>query len=107
MFFLSAVRTNDRKKVALLKTEVFLSLAKRPDLSCYLIVFSSALDHWINIAEYNAFLFKIAVNLVYFVTQLLVLTVRKYGLCGSQHCGNTSQTEFEVHFSFDFVCVHL
>lgn len=88
----------------MLKTEVFLSLAKRPDLSCYLIVFSSALDHWLDVAEYYAFLFKVAVGFVYLITQLLVLTFRKHRLCGSQHCENTSQTEFEVHFSFDFVC---
>ena len=49
------------------------------DLSFYLIVFSSALDHWIDVAEYNAFLFKVAIGFVYLITQLLVLLFRNFG----------------------------
>ena len=87
------------EKIALLKTEIFCHWQN--DLSCYLIVLTSPFDHRVYIAEYDAFLFKVAVNLVYFVTQLLVLTVRKYGLCGSQHCGDTPKCQTEISFWFN------
>ena len=92
------------EKVALLITEYFCCWQN--DLSYYLIVFSSALDHWIDVAEYDSFLFKVAVGFIDLVTQLLVLPFRKYGLCGSQHCWNTAEAELEVNFSFNSVCVH-
>lgn len=56
----------------------------------------SALDYGVNIAEYYAFLFKVAVGFVDLIAQLLVLTFRKNRLCCSQHCGNTSEAELEI-----------
>lgn len=54
------------EKIALLKTEIFCHWQN--DLSCYLIVLTSLFDHRVNIAEYYAFLFKVAVGFVYLIT---------------------------------------